>query len=36
MKLAGSVDVLLLGLAVMILICQKNRITYEGHYVVSW
>ena len=36
MKLAGSVDVLLLGLAEMILICQKNRITYEGHYVVSW
>ena len=34
-KLAGSVDVFLLGLVVMILICQKD-VTYEEHYVISW
>lgn len=35
-KSAGSLDVLLWGLGVKILICRKDRIIYEEHCGVCW
>lgn len=35
-KTAGSLDVLLLGSEVIILIFQKDQIAFEEHYIVRW